>query len=858
MDTAITTLTRASSSDSSSFSNIHVLNTAMDIDRESEQPAASTPPTSVSDDRSLTSNKHCHEKAKTLAPQDVPSGRPKRSRASVSTYNLKQLADDQLPKPTSRNPSGLSGRTLVERDDTAAEEEEEPLDLTLDKALNTDWELPAVLNKKKKSPARPIRRPSVKDRVKESVLEAGKKVASKAGSLKSVLGKRSRDMMESGKRRLAKIEEPPASPPKSKLLKELDLGKKGVLDEIDLDLEYAAPLPPRPTKRAKTASSSAAPPQGLAQPTGPMQKTSDGKKVKKWQAEGLYVGQDAEVTGPAASRKKKLQKKSLVDTTEGVDAPPPKRKSFISMPMYGYLDKQRDFTIPHDVFAPSLRKGDERPKDWHKLNRNRLVGEAKDLWEKQENLPTSACVCSNPSEGEVGCDYDCLNRVMQYECNDQNCRLPAPLCSNRAFAQLAARTKKGGLFDVGVEVVKTPQRGFGIRSCRSFVPGQIIMEYTGEIISEGECQRRMRELYADKACYYLMELERNLVIDGTKGSMARFINHSCEPNCEVRMVKVNGTPRMAVFAGESGIMTGEELTYDYNFDNFGEQAQKCYCGAGSCRGTLSRRLNAAEQKKMAKIEDERKRKAAEQAVRVAEEEQRKKKVKTERGSSWRGWLAVDDPETKARLREEKRLREEAEKNSVRARRLASRRGSMSAVESAKPVGIKKVDGKKRRRTTTTAAGVKAILPDGDARPASKASTTTTYRRKSIASTTGRKSEGGLSRVSTTVASQQQHVEDMAIDEANDDDDAITVSFSPASKGSKKGDDEQLLGEEEDRDGGDVQEKEKNVVKEGKEKNGVKEGGKSIRKRIEDVVKNSAVVGKGLMRQSTLQFAKLSS
>ncbi|KJX99388.1 histone-lysine N-methyltransferase ASH1L like protein [Zymoseptoria brevis] len=860
MEAATPTLTRASSTDSSSFSNILVSTTAMDVDRESEQPASSTPPTSVSDDRSLGSNKASGEKAKALAPQDVPSGRSKRSRTTVSTYNLKQLADKQLPKPTSRNPSGLSGRTLVERDDAAPEDES--FDMKVDKALNTDWQIPGSL--KKKSPAKPQRRPSVKDRVKEGVVEAGKKVASKAGNLRTVLGKRSRDMVETGKRKLGKIEEPP-SPPKSKLLKELDLGTRGVLDEIDLDVTYA--LPPRPTKRAKTASS--APLQNVGQPTGPLQKTSDGKKVKKWQAEGLYAGQENELT--AGGGKKKLLNEE--------EATAPKRKSFLSLPMYGYLDKERDFRIPHDVFAPSARKGDEKPKDWHKINRNRLVGEAKDLWEKEPNLPNSTCICRDPGQGDLGCDYDCINRVMQYECNDQNCRLPANVCSNRAFAQLAARTKKGGLFDIGVEVVKTHERGFGIRSCRSFNAGQIIMEYTGEIISEGECQRRMREVYHDKACYYLMELERNLVIDGTKGSMARFINHSCEPNCEVRMVKVNGTPRMAVFAGESGIMTGEELTYDYNFDNFGESAQKCYCGAATCRGTLSRRLNATEQKKMAKEESERKRKAAEQAQKTAEEEQRRKKVKTDRGSSWRGWLAVDDPETKTRLREEKKAREEAEKNSVRARRLAARRGSLPA-EAEKPV-VQKAEPTRRRtagaeimetadekagpsrsatettlqkttsqKTTSQKTSTIRKVSTGsrfsedltEARPTSKASS-----RKSTS--TSRKASFGLSRVSTEVHTK-------TIEEGDD----ITVS-SPANKTGKTAkrtsvafadaeDDAgaQLLNdmnEELDRDG-DVQMKEDDSSKGKLKKTG------SIRKRIEDVVKNT---GKGL-RQSTLSFAKV--
>ena len=67
-------------------------------------------------------------------------------------------------------------------------------------------------------------------------------------------------------------------------------------------------------------------------------------------------------------------------------------------------------------------------------------------------------------------------------------------------------------------------------------------------------------------CYYLMTFHQGMIIDATRGSIARFVNHSCEPNC--RMVKwtVEGEPRMALFAGEGGIMTGDELTYDYNFE----------------------------------------------------------------------------------------------------------------------------------------------------------------------------------------------------------------------------------------------------------------------------------------------------
>src|SRR5271170_1622397 len=84
-----------------------------------------------------------------------------------------------------------------------------------------------------------------------------------------------------------------------------------------------------------------------------------------------------------------------------------------------------------------------------------------------------------------------------------------------------------------------------------------------------------------------MLFDQNMIIDATRGSIARFVNHSCEPNC--RMVKwiVAGKPRMALFAGDRPIMTGDELTYDYNFDPFSaKNVQECRCGSDNCRGVL--------------------------------------------------------------------------------------------------------------------------------------------------------------------------------------------------------------------------------------------------------------------------------
>jgi histone-lysine N-methyltransferase ASH1L len=84
---------------------------------------------------------------------------------------------------------------------------------------------------------------------------------------------------------------------------------------------------------------------------------------------------------------------------------------------------------------------------------------------------------------------------MFYECDDTNCKLGEKMCGNRSFGGLRQRCKAGGKYNIGVEVIKTVDRGYGVRSNRTFEPNQIIVEYTGEIITQEECERRMRTVY---------------------------------------------------------------------------------------------------------------------------------------------------------------------------------------------------------------------------------------------------------------------------------------------------------------------------------------------------------------------------
>lgn len=121
--------------------------------------------------------------------------------------------------------------------------------------------------------------------------------------------------------------------------------------------------------------------------------------------------------------------------------------------------------------------------------------------------------------------------------------------------------------------------------------GQFLLEYVGEVIDDVDLANRMKAAQAaGEPCYYIMELATGLYVDARiKGNLARLLNSSCNPNCETQKWTdaATGEPRVGIFA-KRDIEPGEELTYDYFFQHYGQQtvnaaAFKCMCGAPNCR-----------------------------------------------------------------------------------------------------------------------------------------------------------------------------------------------------------------------------------------------------------------------------------
>jgi uncharacterized protein len=131
-------------------------------------------------------------------------------------------------------------------------------------------------------------------------------------------------------------------------------------------------------------------------------------------------------------------------------------------------------------------------------------------------------------------------------------------------------------------------QGTGAFAVRRIRKGQRIIEYTGERIDQKEADRRYDDEAMRRHHTFLFAIEDDVILDAARGGNdARFINHSCDPNCQA----VDEDGRIFIEAIRN-IQPGTELTYDYRFErdpddpDDREKLYPCNCGTARCRGTL--------------------------------------------------------------------------------------------------------------------------------------------------------------------------------------------------------------------------------------------------------------------------------
>ncbi|KAJ6919486.1 hypothetical protein NC651_013445 [Populus alba x Populus x berolinensis] len=203
-----------------------------------------------------------------------------------------------------------------------------------------------------------------------------------------------------------------------------------------------------------------------------------------------------------------------------------------------------------------------------------------------------------------------------YECNSMcNCN---KTCPNRVL-QNGIRVK--------LEVFKTDNKGWAVRTGEPILRGTFICEYIGEVLNEQEASNR-RVRYGKEGCSYMYKIDAHTndmsrmvegqahyFIDATKyGNVSRFINHrcmrgscfevqavlvdshltyvhvgSCMPNLVNHQVLVDSMDSQRAHIGlyaSQDIAFGEELTYNYRYELLPGEGYPCHCGASKCRGRL--------------------------------------------------------------------------------------------------------------------------------------------------------------------------------------------------------------------------------------------------------------------------------
>ena len=138
------------------------------------------------------------------------------------------------------------------------------------------------------------------------------------------------------------------------------------------------------------------------------------------------------------------------------------------------------------------------------------------------------------------------------------------------------------------ELRQSSIQGQGAFATRAIRKGARIIEYIGQRISQAVADERYDDTTMSRHHTFLFNVDEDTVIDAAyEGNDARFINHSCAPNCQAFLEG----DRIYIYALRD-ISPGEELCYDYAYDrteDMGEEEERlyvCRCGAPTCRGTI--------------------------------------------------------------------------------------------------------------------------------------------------------------------------------------------------------------------------------------------------------------------------------
>ncbi|EDV20850.1 uncharacterized protein TRIADDRAFT_31338 [Trichoplax adhaerens] len=229
--------------------------------------------------------------------------------------------------------------------------------------------------------------------------------------------------------------------------------------------------------------------------------------------------------------------------------------------------------------AKSQERRSQKPPSYKHIKMNKLV----DALIRPNLTEYTPCSCKPTDEAPCGSSSNCINRMLMCECNSSMC--PAgDKCQNQRFQKLEYAKS---------EIFKSNQCGWGLKSAEDIYAGTLVVEYVGELLNEKTCYQRIKMAQSKgEKNFYMLNIDKDVIIDaGQKGNLARFMNHSCQPNCETHKWTVNGLTCIGLFAIDD-IKQGEELTFDYRLHAVGNDQAECHCGSKLCRKYLGAKIKS--------------------------------------------------------------------------------------------------------------------------------------------------------------------------------------------------------------------------------------------------------------------------
>ncbi|KAM7018090.1 histone-lysine N-methyltransferase SETD1B-A-like [Tautogolabrus adspersus] len=230
----------------------------------------------------------------------------------------------------------------------------------------------------------------------------------------------------------------------------------------------------------------------------------------------------------------------------------------------------------HKPWLPHHRTGSARSEGFYRISKTdklKYLIHTKLTTELPSRSTQGKCIpAQQPTSLRAGSDFRSEQRrlLSSFSCDSDLVK----------FNQLKFRKKR-------IRFSRSHIHDWGLFAMEPIAADEMVIEYVGQIVRQVIADMR-EQRYEEEGIgsSYLFRVDQDTIIDATKcGNLARFINHSCNPNCYAKIITVNSQKKIVIYSRQQ-IRVDEEITYDYKFP-IEDTKIPCLCEADSCRGSLN-------------------------------------------------------------------------------------------------------------------------------------------------------------------------------------------------------------------------------------------------------------------------------